>query len=80
MYPTAVPKFPDVTLQIPTAVVEYPTVVVADGVPVISPDAFVSVAPVELLRRPMTTDPRPPVEVKLERPNTEELRVEAVLR
>ena len=67
-------------MQIPRAVDEYPTVEVADGVPVITPVASVSVAPVALFRRPMTTEPRPPVEVKLERPTTVELIVEPVLQ
>jgi len=79
LYPTAVEKFPSERLQIPRAVDEYPTVEVADGVPVITPVASVSVAPVELFRRPITTDPRPPVEVKFELPKTEEFKVEAVL-
>ena len=66
-------------MQIPRAVDEYPTVEVADGVPVINPLIFTSVAPVALFRRPMTTEPWPPVEVKFERPKTEEFKVEAVL-
>lgn len=54
--------------------------VVATGVPVISPVVVLSVPPVELLRSPIATEARPPMPVKFERPIVVELRVEAMLR
>ena len=66
-------------MHTPTAEDEHAIVVQAEGVPVIDPDERVREPPVELLRSPRATDPTPPEEVKLELPNTEEFKPEAVL-
>ena len=69
---------PQALLQIPTADETEPIVEHALGVPEIAPVEVLNVPLVELLRSPITTEPRP-LSVKFERPNTEEFKVEAVL-
>ena len=78
--PKAEEEFPIVALQIPTEVESLPIVVdVATGVPVITPVVVSKVPPVELFRRPIATEAKPPAPEKLLRPKIDELRAEAVL-
>lgn len=66
-------------MHTPTAEDEHAIVEQATGVPVIAPVLRVSVPPVELFRRPIATEAKPPAPEKLFRPKIDELRAEAVL-
>ena len=67
-------------MHTPTAEDEHAIVVQAEIVPVIAPVERVREPPVELFRRPIATEAKPPSPEKLLRPKIDELIAEAVLQ